>query len=187
MGSGDIADRFDIDDLKRWIGGGFDPDEFGAGMDRFADQVQVGHVNKPAFDTQRSIDADQLAVRSTVEVITAEDFVTRLEEFEYRVHGGQAAAEADAVFAAFEGGEAGLQGIAGGVLRPGVFIAFMLAGGGLDIGRGLEDRGHDGAGGGIGGDTGMDGAGAKAVIFVLIHIANVIDRNILSESRIERI
>ena len=187
VGPGDVTNGFDIDDLKRWIGGGFDPDEFGAGMDRFADQVQVGHVDKLALDAHRSIDADELAVGTTIEIIAAEDFVAGLEEFEDGIHGGEAAAKADAVLTAFEGGETSLEGVTSRILRAGVFVAFMLAGGSLHIRGGLEDGGHDGASGGVGGDAGVYRAGAEAVIFVLIHDANVIDRNLLSESRIERI
>lgn len=184
---GDIANGFDIHDLEGWISGGFDPDQFGAGVDGFTDQIQIGHVDKSALDPHRAVDADELAVRTSIEIIAAEHFVAGLQEFEDGIHGGEAAAEADAVAAAFEGGEAGLEGVAGRILRAGVFVAFMLAGGSLHIRGGLEDGGHDGASGGVGGDAGVYRAGAEAVIFVLIHDANVIDRNLLSESRIERI
>lgn len=61
--------------------------------------------------------------------------------------------------APFQGGQVGLQGRAGGVARAGILVSLVLPGGGLNEGGGLEDRGHDGAGAGIGFLPGMDGLG----------------------------
>ena len=197
MAAGDIADGLDVHDLQGGVGGRFEPDEFCVWGDRFADHLKVGHVDKSSPDAHRSVDADQLAVGAPVEVVAAEDFVTGLEELEYGIHGGEAAAVAEAVLSTFEGGETCLEGVAGWVLGAGVFVAFMLTWCGLHVRGGLEDGRHDGAGGRVGGDAGVYGAGAEAVIFVFTHGTKVMDCRgktiftpcviFLSESRINRI
>ena len=59
----------------------------------------------------------------------------------------------------FEGCQISLQRVASGIAGTGVFEALVLTELLLDVGRGLEDRRHDGASGGIGLLARVDGAG----------------------------
>src|SRR5207244_2958499 len=64
--------------------------------------------------------------------------------------------------AALERRDVALERFAGRVAGAGVLVAFVLPEALLDVGRGLIDRRHDGAGEGVGNVSGVHGAGRQA-------------------------
>src|SRR5689334_2900518 len=69
--------------------------------------------------------------------------------------------------AAFERRDVPLECLARRVAGAGVLVALMLPEALLDVGRGLIDRRHDGAGEGVGDVSGVHGAGCQALDQVL--------------------
>ena len=83
---------------------------------------------------------------------------------------GQPGGEGEAGRAAFEIGDAALEGHAGRVLRARVFVALVDARALLRVGRGGVDRHHHRAGGRVGLLAGMDAAGGEGeLVRVSIH------------------
>ena len=88
--------------------------------------------------------------------------VTGRERLEQGAGGREAGGEAEAVLAAFERSEVALEREARRVMRARVLVALILAERLLGVCRGLVDRHHHRAGGGIGILPGVDRAGSES-------------------------
>jgi hypothetical protein len=96
-----------------------------------------------------SIYAYHLTVRAAVEIVYSHDFVAAFQQFHYSILGRKTGAEADCVRTVFEGSEVFLQDATRGVLGARVLVTFVVAGGGLRVGGGLENGGHHSTAAGI--------------------------------------
>ena len=112
----------------------------------FADIVWITHVDEEELNTEFFEYLGEESVCASVHVVAGDHFVAWFEEFDYGIGGGNAGTEGKAVFAVFDEGKCFFQCLASGVLRAGVFEAFVFSGGGLNVCGGLKDWCHDCAG-----------------------------------------
>ena len=141
-----VGDGGDVHDLQQRIGRCLDPDHFCFRGDDLAETIGAWIVGVASNQAPRLEDTFQDAEGAAVKVRGGGDFIAGLELGEHRVGGGETGRERQAALAAFEGGEAGFQGGARRVAAARIFVALVLAGSGLRVGRSGVDRHHRGAG-----------------------------------------
>ena len=157
------ADFGEVDQGQHRIGRRLGPDHARVRLQRRLQRGLIVEVEESEIESRAaSAHALEQAIGAAVEIVHRDHMAARIEQIEHRARRGEARAERIAARAAFEIGNAALVGHARRILRAAVFVAFVHAGAGLDIGRGRVDRRHDRAGRGVRGLTGMDGARAEA-------------------------
>lgn len=159
--AGDGAYGGNIHDAEHGVGWRFDPEQFGVGADLAGHTGSVRHVDKAAFQAPLSENSDHLAVRAAVQVIDGQHFVAARQQFHHGILCGEAGGKADGVEAVFEGGQVFFERGTRRVLGAGIFETFVVAGSGLHVGGGLENRRHDGARGGVRFDAGVNDLGGE--------------------------
>ncbi len=118
---------------------------------------------KRKLQPETAVDPFHEAVGSAVHVLAADDMVAGGEQLEDRIERRQPRAEGKAMGAPLQARDAALQSFPGGILGPGVLVPFVASEPLLDVGGGLVDRRHDGAGERVGGLAGVDGSSREAV------------------------
>ena len=154
--AGDRAHCFEVHDIKHGIGRRLDPEQSSVRADRVFHRSRVAHIDVTAFQSPCSPHAQHLAVGAAVQIVDGQHFIAGFEEFDHGVLGSQAGTEANGGLAVFQRGEVVFERMAGGVLRTRIFVPFVIAGGDLHVGGGLENGRHDGPGRGVGFDAGVD-------------------------------
>src|SRR5262249_49978109 len=101
------------------------------------------------------------AIGTAIEVVRRHNVVAGRQRLEQCVGGSKPRREADPVPPALEGSQVALERESGRVVGAGVLVALVPPERLLGVGRGLIDRHHNGAGGGIGLLAGVDCPGAE--------------------------
>ena len=107
--------------------------------------------------------------RAAVEIVTEDGVVACIQQVQDRIGRGKPAGEGERVLAAFQRGQAALQGIARRVARARVFESLVLARPLLRIRRGQVDGRHHRAGGRVGPLPGVNGERLEAIRFASRH------------------
>ncbi len=107
-----------------------------------ADRIQIAQVHEVDLEPLLRHDAGEQAIGAAVQVVVDEQVVAGREQHQERRLGGHAGGEGEAEFAAFERGQAVLQGLAGGVAAARVVERTGLVDAFEGEGRGLVDRRH---------------------------------------------
>src|SRR5829696_7089268 len=166
----DPGDRLEVAQLQQRVRRRLDPDELGVGPKGRAHGVEVGEVDIGDGEPGRSPPHPlEKAPRAAIEIVRGDDMGAVVERVEHRRGRGEPGAEGEAGRAAFEVGDAALEGHAGRVLRARVFVALVDARTLLRVGRGGVDRHHHGAGGRVRLLAGMDAAGVEGELVLLDH------------------
>ena len=175
---GDRSDGLDVGDGAAGIGDRLDEDRLGLRADRIlegGDVVDVAPLHRPAEGLERVI---ELVDRAAIELARGDDLVARLHQ---RVQRDQlrrmARGHGQRRRAAFQRRDALLQHVAGRVHDARIDVAEGLqaeqrrgmVGVVEDVGRGLVDRRHPGAGGRVGLGAGMDRQRGKTGYAIVTH------------------
>ena len=161
-----VAHGGEIHQVHHGVGGGLAVDHAGGRREGALHRLDPAHVHEAEGDAVLRVDPLHQAVGAAVDVVTRHDVVTGAKQLERRVEGGEPGAEGEAERPALEARDVPLERLARGVLGAGVFVALVPAQPLLDIGGGLVDRRHDGAGHRVGPLARVHGAGGEAVIAV---------------------
>jgi hypothetical protein len=130
----------------------------------------VGGIDQPHFDAEFGQDVFELGVAAAIEVAGGDDVVAGLGEVDDRVEDRRGAGgHGEPGGTAFEGRDALLEHVVGGVHQPGVDVPEFLereqVGGVLgaveDVGRGPVERDGPGVGGRVGGIAGVEAEGIE--------------------------
>ncbi len=143
---GQIADRGKIGQVHHGIGRGLAEDHAGRRCHGPLDLPDIAHIDEREPEAKPGIDLLHQTVGAAIDVLAADDVIAGFEQLERRIEGGEAGAEREAVGGAFQARDIPLQGFAGRVLGPGVFVALMAPEPLLHVRRRLINRGHDRAG-----------------------------------------
>ncbi len=138
----------DVADLHERVGGGLDPEQRELAR-RLVEGARVARVQERELHAVGGQDLREEAMGAAVHVVGDDHALDGLDERHHGVGGRHAGRETVGVGAALEGAEVLFQGAPRGILGAGVFVALVLPDPFLDVRRGLEDRCHDRAGGGI--------------------------------------
>ena len=157
---GELGDRRDVDDAEQRVGRRLDPHDLrDAGADRGGERVDVVTRGRGEVEPPRCLDLVEQPVGAAVR-ITRDDGVVagHAQGAQDGVLRGQPGRERQPAPPALDRGQALLERGARGVGAAAVLVATAQpAHAVLLVGRRLEDRGYDGAGGRIGLLTGVDG------------------------------
>ena len=121
-----------------------------------------GHGVEP--EAHRSHDLIEETVGPPVEIVTEQHVIPLDEGLGHRGERGHPAGEGDPVLSPFQHGHVLLQRGPGAVVGARVLVTPVVPHSLLDIGGGLVDRCHDGAGGRIGLLSGVNAAGGKMLV-----------------------
>ena len=155
--AGELGHGRNIGQAQHGVGGGFEPHQTGVGLQGGLDGGRVGRIGKGELNPVMAENFVEQTEGAAVHVVAAQHMFAGLDQPQKRVYGGHARGEGEGVSAAFERGEGGLQGGAGGVVGAGILVPLMHGHIGLGIGGGLVDGGHHGPGGGVWLHPRMDG------------------------------
>ena len=145
-----LSDGAEVDQVHERVGGGLDPDAGRAGLEGLLEGVEVAQVHVVDLEAAVAEHRFEQAIGSAVEVAVHDQALAGLEQHQGCRFGGHARGEGKSAHAAFECGQAVLQGATRGiaaarvVIGPGTVDVFKSEGGGL------EDGGHHGAEVGLG-------------------------------------
>lgn len=160
-----VRDGYDggnVDQAKRRVARGLDPDQAGIRGDVLVD-VDLDLGCECDFDAVGHCDLCEVAVGAAVDVGDGDDVRAGREALEDVGGGGRARGVGEGVLCVLEGGDGALKVGAVGVGGARVLVfADGLGDGRLRKGRGEGDGLDDGAGGGVVRGAGMDGEGAEA-------------------------
>ena len=119
----DLRHLCEVDDLQHRVGRRLGPQELRRRPDRRLDPLRVCHVDEGEFDPEALEDLVGDAEGPPVEVVAEDDVIAGVAEVEDGVGRRQSRGERQRVLAAFERGEASLQGIAGRIAGARIFEA----------------------------------------------------------------
>lgn len=168
---GDLGDGLDVGDVALRVAEGLDKDGLCLGVDEGGEGLGLAVVGEAGGDAVLRKGVGQQVVGPPIEGAGGEDVVAGLGDGEDGVgDGGLAGGYGERAYPAFEGGEALLEHVVGGIHNPAVDVAGDLEveevgavlGGVEGVGGGLVDGDGDGLGGGVGGVAGVDGPGFEA-------------------------
>src|SRR6185503_5078733 len=164
-----VGDRGEINDLEHRIGRALDPDHSGVGAYCFFKRGWIGKVHKRSLQTRRALaHALEDPVAAAVQIVHRHHVRAGIEQLEHGADRRHAGSEGEAAVAAFQLGEAGLEGVARRVARARVVEALVLARAGLRVGRGGVNRRHHRAGARVGRLPGVDHLGLELHCWVLL-------------------
>jgi hypothetical protein len=152
------------------IGGALDPHELRLGAHRRGHRVEVRRIDPGEANPEARKHMGEEAVGSPVEVVAHDDVVAGGEQLREPADRRHARGVGHAEAAAFEGGQAIFEGVAGGIAAARVFPTLVLADGRLGVGGGLMDRNDGGAGGRVRRLAGVDRPGFETLFGgILLH------------------
>ena len=147
------------------VGGRLHVEQAGILLDGCLHRGSARGIHEAGFQPKARQHLREQPVHPAVHRVRANHVVTALEQRHDGVDGGHARGKRQRVAPAFQLGQVALQGRPGGVARPGVVVALVLAQLLLHVGGGLVDGDDDGARGrvrlladvnGIGGEAHVD-------------------------------
>jgi len=114
---GNLADGFNIANLEGGVGGGFDPDKLGVGLNSLLNVFNVGHINKGVFDTVSLLtDLSHISLSASVDIITANNVVTNTENGLDNASGsGATTGKGHTVLSVFSSSQCDFESFSGGV------------------------------------------------------------------------
>jgi len=124
---GDVGQRVDVVDVHQRVRRRLDPEEFGVRLHRVPDGVVVGGVDEVERQVVLLVHLREDAVGAAVHVVAGDDVVAGLEQVEHGVDRAHPGGERAAELAALERGEVRFEVGPGGVSRPGVLVAAVVA------------------------------------------------------------
>ena len=177
VGVGDLRDLRDIHDLQRRVAGGLEVDDLRLRGQRGLDGLEIGEVGEGHLDAELGHAVLEQREGAAVERVGGEDLVAAHDARPKRGgDGAHAGGRAERGLAALEGRDLLLNGVDGGVGKPGVDVARLLSGkasaallDGIELkGRGLID-GHGQRAGGVGVLADMDLLRRKSAFAQVFH------------------
>ena len=136
---------FDIHHIHHRIGGSFDPDQLGFGIDFCSHIGGVLHIDKVKPNPKVFKYLGENPIATAIEIIGRNHLVSRGEQLDDRIDGGHARSKAESVGTIFDTRQSGFECRSGGVVCATVFIAHMPSGCALGIGGGQINGGHHSA------------------------------------------
>jgi len=117
LGLGNLADGFNIADLKGGVGGGFNPDELSVGLNGLFNIFDIGHVNKTVFNTVSLLtDLSHISLGTSVDIIAANDVITNTKDgLDDASSSSATTGEGHTVLSVFSSGQCDFKGFSGGV------------------------------------------------------------------------
>jgi len=117
LGLGNLADGFNIANLKGGVGGSFNPDKLGVGLNGLFNVFDVGHINKRVFNTVSLLtDLSHISLSASVDIIAADNVVTNTEDGLDDAGGGSATTgEGHTILSVFSSSQSDFEGFSGGV------------------------------------------------------------------------
>jgi hypothetical protein len=114
---GNLADGFNIANLEGGVGGSFDPDKLGVGLDGLFNVFDIGHINKGVFNTVSLLtDLSHISLSASVDIITADNVVTNTKDGLDDAGGGSATTgEGHAVLSVFSSSQGDFESFSGGM------------------------------------------------------------------------
>lgn len=161
---GNLADGFDVANLESGVGGSFDPDKLGVGLDGLFNVFDVGHINKGVFNTVSLLtDLSHISLGASVDIIAADDVITNTEDGLDDAGGGSATTgEGHTVLSVFSSSQSDFEGFSGGVSTTRIVVfAERFTRVLLGISGGEVDGDADTSGNWIGFLTSVDGVGSE--------------------------
>lgn len=121
---GNLADGFNIADLESRIGGGFNPDKLGVGLNSLFNVFDIGHINKRVFNTVSLLtDLSHISLSASVNVIAADNVVTNTEDGLHNASGGSTTTgEGHTVLSVFSSSQCDFESFSGGVSATRIIV-----------------------------------------------------------------
>ena len=144
---GEFGHRLEIDDPQQRIGRRLEPDHPRLVAYGFFERLGAGQIGVSEAQPRRAFaNIGEQAVGAAVQIVESDHVIAGIEKLQNRGRSRHPRGEGVAGGAAFEIGDAALEGHAGRILAARIFIALVDARALLDVGRSGVDRRHDGAG-----------------------------------------
>jgi len=162
---GELADGFNVADLEGGVGGGFNPDKLGVGLNSLFDIFDVGHVNKSVFNTVSLLtDLSHISLGTAVDIIAADDVVASASDGLDDAGGSSATTgKGHTVLGVFSSSQCDFKSFSGGVTATRVVVlSERFTRELLGISGGEVNGGADTSGDGIGFLTSVDGVGTES-------------------------
>lgn len=117
LGLGNLADGFNIADLKGRVGGGFNPDELSVGLNGLFNIFDIGHVNKTVFNTVSLLtDLSHISLGTSVDIIAANNVITNTKDgLDDASSSSTTTGEGHTVLSVLSSGQCDFKGFSGGV------------------------------------------------------------------------
>jgi hypothetical protein len=117
LGLGNLADSFNVANLEGGIGGGFNPDKLGVGLNGLFNVFDVGHINKRVFNTVSLLtDLSHISLSASVNIIAADNVVANTEDGLDDAGGGSATTgEGHTILSVFSSSQSDFESFSGGV------------------------------------------------------------------------
>lgn len=161
---GNLADGFNIANLEGGVGGGFDPDKLGVGLNGLFNVFNVGHINKRVFNTVSLLtDLSHISLSASVDIIAADNVVTNTEDGLDDAGGSSTTTgEGHTVLSVFSSSQCDFESFSGRVSATRIVeFAERFTRELLSISGGEVDGDADTSGNWIGFLTSMDGIGSE--------------------------
>jgi hypothetical protein len=153
----DLGGGGDIHDLQHGIGRSLQPDHPGLRPQRPLQGARLLQLGEGEIQPGRALaHAAEQAEGAAVQVVTGNDMIAAVQQFEQGRGGGHAGSEREAANPPLQVGDAFFVSVPCRVVAARVLPSLVLPGTALHVGRTRVDRRHDGAGGGIGPLSGVD-------------------------------
>ena len=161
---GNLADGFNVADLEGGVGGSFNPDKLGVGLDSLFNVFDIGHINKGVFNTVSLLtDLSHISLSASVDIIAADNVVTNTEDGLDDAGGGSATTgEGHTVLSVFSSSQGDFESFSGGVSATRIIVfAERFTRVLLGISGGEINGDADTSGNWIGFLTSVDGVGSE--------------------------
>lgn len=101
---GDLAGCLDINHFHRWIGRGFDPDQFGFWFNGLFEIFKFSHINEIGSNTEFILSIhSHISLSSSIYIIANYNVISGFENVEDGGSGTATAGECSAEFTVFDG------------------------------------------------------------------------------------
>ena len=159
----------DVGNLHQRVRWAFEPHQFGLVRDGRFHEARVLGVDKMEHDAHRRVVGPEQPRSAAVQVLTCDDFVTRLQRLKHRVNRRESRSKGQAVGSAFQLRKRRFKRGPCRVVAARVLPSLVHTDGLLHIGGRLENGGHDGPRRRIRLHSGMHRARAFAQFFQVFH------------------